>query len=262
MPVEITATGSDSRVLEQVAKDGGHPVTHQGNTRNKIEQVADDAGAGAVPWLSDAGAILWLAENLAGFTWALSGEFAALASVQAATVSDDWTTSVVDGAGNFGALTDPLALIPMWEGVRWMEAINPSATNKVIGASIIDGTGLQFAVRRENSGGSPGNTHWAFYIEQAGVGVVAVERVEAADTTVPAIGVDGATGQCMAVIDDSEVVLPSAFDDALSGSEGVFLMASIAWGTGTGSGEITMVALKEQGYSNTLTGFDMRGDAL
>jgi len=61
MPVQITATGSDDNVLEQVAGDGGQVITHTGSTRNRIEQVAAAAGVGVPPQFSDRNAIEWLA---------------------------------------------------------------------------------------------------------------------------------------------------------------------------------------------------------
>jgi hypothetical protein len=61
MPVVITANGSDDETLDQVATDGGYPVTHSGSTRNRIEQVAASAGVGVPPQFSDRNAIEWLA---------------------------------------------------------------------------------------------------------------------------------------------------------------------------------------------------------
>lgn len=66
MAVEITATGADDIVLDQVATDGGYQVAHVGSTRNRIEQVAADAGAGPVPAVSDANAVIWLAGSIGG----------------------------------------------------------------------------------------------------------------------------------------------------------------------------------------------------
>jgi len=260
MPVTITASGSDDVVLNQVAADGGYPVTHPGSTRNRIEQVAADAGAGQVPAVSDRNAIEWLAEALNGFVWALSGEFAPMMGFQAATVTEKWSVSA-SGEGGFIAATDPLSLIPLWSGVRWIEARNPVVNNKVVGVTFGDTSGNAFAVRREDYTGQPGNTHWAFYLEHAGADV-AVHRVEISDAAVPAIGIDGDTGECLAVIDGVPVSLPAAFADGWAGFGGVALAASVDWGMGTGSGSIKMVALKESGYTNPLTGFDMQGNPL
>lgn len=74
MPVTITATGANDVVLDQVASDGGFPVTHAGSTRNRIEQVAEDAAAGDVPAMSDRNAIEWLAGALGAFSYMLDDD--------------------------------------------------------------------------------------------------------------------------------------------------------------------------------------------
>ncbi|WP_290516901.1 hypothetical protein [Alcanivorax sp.] len=66
MAVVITETGADDVVLDQVATDGGYPVSHTGSTRNRIEKVAVAAGAGLVPAVSDSNAIVWLAGSIGG----------------------------------------------------------------------------------------------------------------------------------------------------------------------------------------------------
>ena len=84
MPIAITSSGHDENVLEQVATDGGYPVTHTGSVRNKIEQVAADAVAGDVPAVSDRNAIEWLAGEIGGAVcYALAEESPAVSALSA-----------------------------------------------------------------------------------------------------------------------------------------------------------------------------------
>lgn len=98
MPIEITATGADDIVLAQVAADAGHPVTHAGSTRNRIEQVAGAAGVGAVPQFSDRNAIEWLAGLMAGYVSCVYAIGDQLADAQAMNpLTDGVATVSVDG---------------------------------------------------------------------------------------------------------------------------------------------------------------------
>lgn len=67
MSVAITAQGSDENVLAQVAADNNNPavpITATGSVRNKVEQLADDAGVAMPGQMSDRNAIEVLAAAL------------------------------------------------------------------------------------------------------------------------------------------------------------------------------------------------------
>lgn len=262
MPVVITASGNDDNVLAQVGTDGGYPVTNNGSTRNRIEQVAADAGVGAVPAVSDRNAIEWLAAAITSFVWALSGAFAPLFGRLAADVADLWTVTSPPGSegspDGYMGLTDPATPITWASGVRWCERQSVTTDDAEVRCTLLLGSPGESKLVGAKSVGAAGDVE--FYLESPIGSEIASVIVPYVPGAVAALGVDADTGDCVAVYNDAPVALP-AQAAAFFAAPAVAIGAEIR-PSDTGHGSLTVVALKAQGYTNTLSGFDMQGVAL
>lgn len=259
----ITVKGAVLNVAIQVATDASLTVPAGMSDQNCILAMAAEAGITLVYVESDQNMIERLAAALGvKDSLSLTGAYAGLFGASPATV-DGWTFSIVGGADGtkYLATTDPAKLLAMWEtGVRLFEAQDTTVSGKrpSIGFGNADGSVI-FSVQRTNGAGAAGDTHWRFVAEVGGVTQNSLE-VAAAVTDLPAIGIDGATGDAIAWIAGVQQALPAEFDALFDGEAGVGLFGDID-DTGAGGASMTLaVDVAEFGYAYP-GAFDVYGNA-
>jgi hypothetical protein len=262
---DITVKGAVRNVVDQVTTDASLTETGQQSDQNAILEAAAEAGITLVYVESDQNMIERLANALTvqvryALTNAHAGDYGASpADVTGMTFGK---TGGSDGT-SYLATTSTATVIDLWaKGIRLMEAQDVSVSGKVIsiGYALGDASKL-FRVAREDAVGAPGNTHWAFYVEGPIGSTVDVVRVAADITDVPAIGIDGATGDCYAWIAGSPVTLSEDFEGFMSdaATEGLGLFGSCG-SLGAGGGEMTL-AIDRQDFAHQYEGgFDVYGN--